>query len=163
MAKTETDAVEQLQINFGIDEADRMRHLTERWAKAIDNAAYLIFEHRIKEKEYGIKWRTAYKAELKEEAMMLRGKFGEHLGDQEFEDFNHVISELVLKDFTDVQKMKSDNDFGLMVMLDTNICQYEISLTYLRKILKTPDLHEILGDKSQPSIRDEVVKQQREK
>ena len=33
----------------------------ERWARVLDNAGYLGVEHRHKEKEYGIKWRTAFK------------------------------------------------------------------------------------------------------
>ena len=31
------------------------------WAKLLDKARYLRSEHDLKEKEYGIPWRTAYK------------------------------------------------------------------------------------------------------
>jgi len=57
---TETDMLEQLQVEVGVEMEDKLCHLLERWAKVTDNARYLIFEHRFKEKEYGIKWREEY-------------------------------------------------------------------------------------------------------
>ena len=51
----------------------------ERWAKIIDNARYLDVEHRHKEKEYGIKWRTAFKVELEKQYDTLILKYGNPL------------------------------------------------------------------------------------
>ena len=42
----------------------KMKAQIERWAHVVDNARYLAVEHKHKEKEYGIKWRTAFKGEL---------------------------------------------------------------------------------------------------
>ena len=67
----ETDALTQLQIDCGVEIEDKIFHLLERWAKILDNAAYLVYEHRIKEKEDGIKWRQAFKTELKSEANIV--------------------------------------------------------------------------------------------
>ena len=64
---TETDEVTKLQIERGVQVGDKMIHCVERWAKVVDNARYLSFEHQFKEKEYGIKWRESYKVELKKE------------------------------------------------------------------------------------------------
>ena len=48
----------------------------ERWARVLDNARYLGEEHRYKEREYGLKWRAAYKTELKNMAEELALKYG---------------------------------------------------------------------------------------
>ena len=56
-----------------------MMAFTERWAKVTDNARYLSVEHRHKEKEYGIKWRTAFKGQLEIEYDKLVLKFGNPL------------------------------------------------------------------------------------
>ena len=39
----------------------KLNDYCDRWARVIDNARYLGVEYRHKEKEYGIKWRTAFK------------------------------------------------------------------------------------------------------
>ena len=44
----------------------------QRWITLLDNATYMPVEHIQKEKEYGIKWRTAFKDEMTE---MLKGEF----------------------------------------------------------------------------------------
>ena len=76
----------------------------ERWAKIVDNARYLIFEHMFKEKEYGIKWRLVYEDQLKREANMIRDRFGSHLEDRAFSDPHLEIAAVVEKDFKDVCK-----------------------------------------------------------
>tara|TARA_B110000285_G_C14699196_1_gene412657 strand:- start:248 stop:493 length:246 start_codon:yes stop_codon:yes gene_type:complete len=75
-----------------------------RWAKVTDNARYLSVEHRHKEKEYGIKWRSTFKLELEKVFDKLVTKYGNPLeahptwdGDQ-FE----VIAAIIEKDFKDV-------------------------------------------------------------
>ena len=83
----------------------KMNALAERWAKVTDNSRYLSIEHRHKEKEYGIKWRTAFKGELEKEYDKLVLKYGNPLeaketwGGDQFE----VIAAIVEKDFKDVQ------------------------------------------------------------
>ena len=43
------------------DKDPKTNALLLKWDKVMDNAKYLGDEHRYKEKEYGIKWRSAYK------------------------------------------------------------------------------------------------------
>jgi len=50
----------KLQEERGTNIQAKLEHLFERWARIIDWANYLVFEHRYKEKEYGIKWREEY-------------------------------------------------------------------------------------------------------
>ena len=83
---------------------EKMNAMHERWGRIIDNARYLDVEHRHKEKEYGIKWRTAFKHELEKQHDQLVEKYGNPLenepkwnGDQ-----LEVIQAIVEKDFKDV-------------------------------------------------------------
>ena len=39
-----------------------VKEIIQTWAKVYDKARYLKSEHDLKEKEYGIPWRSAYKA-----------------------------------------------------------------------------------------------------
>ena len=39
--------------------------LLQRWIQLLDNATYMPGEHIQKEKEYGIKWRSAFKEEMR--------------------------------------------------------------------------------------------------
>ena len=43
------------------DKDPKTNELLIKWDKVWDNAKYLGTEHKFKEKEYGIKWRSAYK------------------------------------------------------------------------------------------------------
>ena len=45
--------------------SEKIQSQIHAWDKVVDNARYLGVEHRHKEKEYGIKWRTAFKSEMK--------------------------------------------------------------------------------------------------
>lgn len=64
---TEVEVLE-LQVTRGVMPEDKIVHLYERWAKVLDNIRYMGFEHQQKEKEFGMKWRLAYKVELEREA-----------------------------------------------------------------------------------------------
>lgn len=59
--------------------------LCDRWAKTVDNSRYLQVEHKFKEKEYGIKWRTAFELRLEDQYLILVEKFGNPCENDEFE------------------------------------------------------------------------------
>ena len=50
----------------------------------MDNARYLEVEHRHKEKEYGIKWRAAYKLVLEKEFNALVKKHGNPIDEMQW-------------------------------------------------------------------------------
>ena len=87
-----------------------MNDLCDRWATVIDNVRYLDVEHRHKEKEYGIKWRAAFKSELEKIFQMLTEKYGNPLegkkswdGDTTSTDNQkEVIKAIITKDFKDI-------------------------------------------------------------
>ena len=82
----------------------KMNDCHERWGKIIDNCRYLDVEHRHKEKEYGIKWRTAFKIELEKQYDTLVLKYGNPIENNA--DWNgdqlEVIQAIIEKDFKDV-------------------------------------------------------------
>ena len=80
---------------------DRIVHLHERWAKVLDNARYLGVEHRYKEKEYGLLWRTDYKHALEDACAELAGRFGNPLTGKGWMH-SEVIYFIIQKDFNDV-------------------------------------------------------------
>ncbi len=53
--------------------------IVKKWEALYDNAKYLGCEHRHKEKEYGLKWRQAYKVKLQDQFEYLTNKFGNPL------------------------------------------------------------------------------------
>ena len=57
----------------------------ERWVMLLDNATYMPGEHMQKEKEYGIKWRTAFKDEIR---LLLTEEQEGKIDDEEKFDFN---------------------------------------------------------------------------
>ena len=148
MMDSATDEVYQLQIAYGVENEDKVVHLCERWAKVIDNVRYLIFEHRHKEKEYGVKWRLAYNDQLETEIKLLRSKFDMEAHDSDDDDassLNILLSKLIHKDWKDVQTFAANGKFDLMLMLNENLQTFEMSVGYLRSILKIDQLPELIA------------------
>ena len=58
------------------EQQHKIHLIHERWARVMDNASYIGVEHRHKEKEYGIKWRTAFKSQLHKETDKMLKKYG---------------------------------------------------------------------------------------
>ena len=82
----------------------KMMDNVNRWAKVTDNARYLSVEHRHKEKEYGIKWRSTFKLELEKVFDKLVTKYGNPLEAHPTWDGDQfkVIAAIIEKDFKDV-------------------------------------------------------------
>ena len=123
-----------------------------RWAKVTDNARYLSVEHRHKEKEYGIKWRSTFKLELEKEYDKLVMKFGNPLEDSQNWDGDQfeVIAAIVEKDFKDVQTFYGGKQHDLLDMLSNNLTAFEESIAHLRGYLKRPELHNELPPPTPP-------------
>ena len=100
-------------------------------------------EHRHKEKEYGIKWRTAFKIELDKKYVELVHKYGNPLeNDKKWNgDQLEVIQAIVEKDFKDVLQFVKGKQYDLIEMLQPNLETYEATCTLLRELLKNPNLH----------------------
>ena len=103
----------------------------------IDNARYLGVEHRHKEKEYGIKWRTAFKEELKKVYNVLVAKYGNPLAPpSEFDtigsaaedknvDHLEVILAIVEKDYKDTVTFKNGKQYELIDLLKENLNNFD--------------------------------------
>jgi len=109
----------------------------------IDNARYLGVEHRHKEKEYGIKWRTAFKGELQTEYEMFLEKFGNPMPADAWEEPDHleVIMAIINKDYKDMLTFAKSGQAELIEMLKPNLELYDKSCIHLRALLKRPELH----------------------
>ena len=126
----------------------------ERWARVMDNASYIGVEHRHKEKEYGIKWRTAFKVQLHKETDKMLKKYGiTQLTQAEEEDPTVAIFNQVQKDYNDIMNFVQGSQYDLVEMLQENLEYYENLLGYLRKILKNPYLHMELAGEPVPEKR----------
>ena len=112
----------------------------EKWAHLYDNARYLGVEYRQKEKEYGIKWREAFREELKIKMDFLVGKYGkaedvkERHGQIMTDYYLDVIFSLVSHSFREASDGNIDD-------LDDHLVDYDAVVTYLRQSLKDNDLH----------------------
>ena len=123
-----------------------MNDLCDRWATVVDNVRYLDVEHRHKEKEYGIKWRAAFKAELEKVCNQLTEKYGNPIENKKSwdGDFKEVIKAIIEKDFKDIQTFAGGNQYELMEMLNENIAMYEKCISQLRTQIKDPELNSTL-------------------
>ena len=123
-----------------------MNDLCDRWATVVDNVRYLDVEHRHKEKEYGIKWRAAFKAELEKVCNQLTEKYGNPIENKKSwdGDFKVVIKAIIEKDFKDIQTFAGGNQYELMEMLNENIAMYEKCISQLRTQIKDPELNSTL-------------------
>ena len=50
-----------------LEDQMKLDAMVKNWNSLMDNAKYLGVEHRHKIKEYGIKWRSAFKIEMNEQ------------------------------------------------------------------------------------------------
>jgi len=116
--------------------------LMQRYVTLLDNATYMPIEHVQKEKEYGIPWRSAFKAEL--EAFTETAKkrlLGEvmkvELADEPFVFFHKIVK----KDALDAATFDamSQADFMCMMLDNLEIC--EQWLYQIKALLKEPDFH----------------------
>jgi hypothetical protein len=88
------------------DKDPRTNDLMLKWDKLMDNACYLGNEHKYKEKEYGIAWRSAYKIIMGQEYEKLIVTFGNPLERRDSSvqaDQMEVIRAVVEKDWRHVQ------------------------------------------------------------
>ncbi len=110
----------------------------ERWARVVDAARQLGDEHRYKEREYGLKWRAAYKIELTNMAEELARKYGNPIeasmhwnGDQ-----SELVYHIILKDYRAVMTYAAGANLEMMEMLTENLETFEATCKRLRAYLK---------------------------
>jgi hypothetical protein len=114
--------------------------LQAEWAKIYDKAHYLQSEHDLKEKEYGIPWRSAYKAaiiaavaELEHKKLVTEKSTNT---EQSFEIINRVAG-FVKQEVDRLAGVK-----GQIEQINKLVTQYEVfqrNIIYLKKLLKEPN------------------------
>ena len=109
-----------------------------RYITLLDNATFMPSEHIQKEKEYGITWRTAFKAELSELVAIVSKKLispDEEISTDPFE----VIHKIVRKDCIDGSTFDSRTQADLLCMLVGNLEMLEIAIFQIKALLKEPN------------------------
>ena len=119
--------------------------LMQRFVTLLDNAAYMPLEHVQKEKEYGIPWRSAFKAELGTFLEQAKQRF---LGDENEGDFRSVADlpfeffhKVVKKDALDAATFYAASQADFMCMLLDNLEALEQWIYMIKALLKEPDYH----------------------
>ena len=123
-----------------------VKEIIQTWAKVYDKARYLKSEHDLKEKEYGIPWRSAYKALIiqivydleKNKLVNERAQTSEQAFDIIIRVASYVINELEKKDKAQDVAAKLNTQYNIL----------EKNVIYLKKLLKEPE----------PSKFDEIKK-----
>ena len=113
----------------------------------IDNARYLGEEHRHKEREYGLKWRAAYKLELKSMVGDLSLKYGNPI--EASMHWNGDLSEQIYytinKNWADVTLHMAGKNLEALQLLTPSLEDFEKICSTLRKYLKIRDLPTVLA------------------
>ena len=107
----------------------------------LDNVTYMPIEHIQKEKEYGIPWRSAFKAELLEFTKLAKDRIlgeGDLLADEEPFTFFHKV---VKKDALDAATFDAQSQADFMSMLLDSLESLEQWIYQLKAMLKEPDYH----------------------
>ena len=114
--------------------APDVKEILKNWAKIYDKARYLKSEHDLKEKEYGIPWRSAYKAVIlqivhdleKNKLVNERAQTSEQAFDIIERAATYVVSELE----------KKEKAHDIVAKLNTQYNVLEKNVIYLKKLLK---------------------------
>ena len=117
-----------------MDEKDQKKQeelddFANRWSKAVDNFRYLDVEHRHKEKEYGVSWRTEFKFELTQEHDAIVNHKGGNPFDQPGSNFKgtkfDVIALIVEKDYADSLRFYNNGQLEMLQMMNDTLVIYE--------------------------------------
>ena len=139
---------------FGQDR--HMHTIIERWAKVVDIYRYLFAESRIKEKEWGWKWRDLFYGQVQKEVELIQ-KYGiKHEAlelDPTERGYNplKIIGAVIKAEFSVVLKAGQIQKLSLVERHLDNLEQFEISTFYLRSLLKRRSLDDLLD--TRPDLR----------
>ena len=114
-----------------------VKEIIHNWAKVYDKARYLKSEHDLKEKEYGIPWRSAYKAVIIQIILDLeKGKLVNERA-QTSEQAFEIISRASSYVMSEIEKKDKAQD--AIAKLQTQYSMLEKNVIYLKKLLKEPE------------------------
>jgi len=126
-----------------IDSKDFCRQVMDRFIDALDNATYMPHEHIQKEKEYGIKWRTAFKTELQEQVQSLC-KADAKVGVDPFVDLHAIVKREVLDACERFEKTETDQ-LGMMCQ---QLDKIEKVIHTVKCLLKQSDIDKFKDSKA---------------
>ena len=113
--------------------------MMQRFVTLLDNATYMHVEYIQKEKEYGITWRSAFKAEL---FQFADATFKRVIGDQGFSENDDpflFFHKIVKKDALDAATFDQTSQADSICMMQDNLDRLEQSLYQVKAMLKEPN------------------------
>ena len=163
----------------------QMQDILIRWKLIYNQAKYICHEHQIKDKQYGVQWRLDYFEELKKEAAAVVAVVGSEEQRAQFEEIRaktdlvlkkpgdnktYTLQEYIMNGDLDLFQMlnrmiaetyqnqkKLVEKYQVMEMMNNihSLALVEVSVTYLRILLKHKDIGTFL--KESPSTRAEII------
>lgn len=117
-------------------------------------------EHRQKEKEYGIPWRSAFKKELYEFADAAHKRLVDESGFPETEDPFLFFHKIIKKDAMDAATFDAASQADFLFMMTENLEMLEKYLFQIKAMLKEPNfaLFEDIKKKTLDNLRVEQAK-----
>ena len=118
--------------------------MMERYIDVLDNATYMPCEHIQKEKEYGITWRSAFKAQLHELINDLHLRFipGDDGYDPLTTDPFVLLHQIVKKDVIDAATFDTRTQADFLVLMLDQLEMLEKTVYMIKSLLKQPEISE---------------------
>lgn len=133
---------EMKQANINLDECVNARtycdEVMQRYIVVLDNATFMPCEHIQKEKEYGIIWRSAFKAELYTLIDSVSKRLISSDGFNRDNDPFEVLHKVVKKDCIDAATFDMRTQADLLCMLVDNLELLEKVIFQIKAMLKEP-------------------------
>ena len=140
MCRGEIEDTPGIDIEQCVLARDYCQTIMQRYITLLDNATYMPCEHVQKEKEYGIPWRSAFKAEMEVMIDALAKRTISSDGfDADHEDPFVVMHKVVKKDAIDAATFDAMCQADLLSMLVDNLELLEKTVYIIKALLKEPD------------------------
>ena len=124
------------------------------WKKLRSWAQYLECEHDQKVKEYGISWRTAFKAEIAHAVEELKQRvYHESVENMHNESLFKIILTVIQHYYEEVLEHSSHCRADMVLFLQENFRCIENHVAFLKKILKEPEISKFKAHKNSVFIR----------
>ena len=149
-----------------VDAREYCQGIMQRYITLLDNATYMPCEHIQKEKEYGIPWRSAFKAELEQmiDALAKRTISADGF-DEDLEDPFELLHKIVKKDAIDAATFDAMTQADCLIMLVDNLELLEKTVYTVKALLKEPEFQHFdeVKEKVHAKVKAEQLKQNPER
>lgn len=129
----------KIELSDCMDSREYCDAIMARYVTLLDNATFMPFEHIQKEKEYGIIWRSAFKAEMHKLVDGMARRLVSSDGFAPEQDPFQVLHKIIVKDCQDAATFDMRTQADLMCMLVDNLEIIEKVAFQIKAMLKEPE------------------------